>query len=79
MLSVTGADGLPPISQAGNVLRQKTAVRCSMRLPPGYDAKKAEEIMKKILGTNIPYNAKVSIHGNHSGSGWAQKDFEPLL
>jgi hypothetical protein len=45
-LSITGAEGLPSISMAGNVLRPKTSVRCSMRLPPTYDAKKANELME---------------------------------
>jgi hypothetical protein len=33
-LSVTGADGLPPIKMAGNAVRSSTSVRLSMRLPP---------------------------------------------
>jgi len=36
-LSVTGADGLPKISMAGNVVRPSTSVRLSMRLPPAMD------------------------------------------
>ena len=40
-LSITGAEGLPEIQTAGNVLRPATSVRCSMRLSPGIDAKKA--------------------------------------
>jgi len=40
-LSITGADGLPPISKAGNVVRSDTSVRVSLRLPPTFDAKKA--------------------------------------
>ena len=59
-LSITGADGLPPIATAGNVIRPKTSVRCSMRLPPTYDAKKANELMVKKLTENVPYNAKVT-------------------
>jgi len=40
-LSVTGCDGLPGIAMAGNVIRPKTGVRISMRLPPSMDPKKA--------------------------------------
>jgi len=36
-LSVTGADGLPPVGMAGNAVRASTSVRCSMRLPPSMD------------------------------------------
>jgi len=37
-LSITGAEGLPSIVAAGNVLRPKTTLRCSMRLCPVFDA-----------------------------------------
>jgi hypothetical protein len=33
-LAVTGADGLPKIAMAGNVVRPSTSVRLSMRLGP---------------------------------------------
>ena len=33
-LSVTGVDGMPPLSNAGNVLRPHTAVKLSLRIPP---------------------------------------------
>jgi acetylornithine deacetylase/succinyl-diaminopimelate desuccinylase-like protein len=36
-LSVTGAEGLPTLDSAGNVLRPYTAVKLSMRLPPTVD------------------------------------------
>ena len=39
-LSVTGADGLPPLASAGNVLRPHTAVKLSLRLPPTLDGKR---------------------------------------
>lgn len=73
-MSITGADGLPPIASAGNVLRPKSSVRISMRLCPTFDAKKAEEIIREKLSANIPYNAKVTIHGGHAGSGWCMRD-----
>jgi len=34
MLSVTGADGLPAPANAGNVLRPRTQLVLSLRLPP---------------------------------------------
>ncbi len=33
-LTFTGADGFPPISNAGNVMRPQSALKLSMRLPP---------------------------------------------
>ena len=38
-LSVTGADGMPPLATAGNVLRPHTSVKLSLRLPPTLDGK----------------------------------------
>jgi len=37
-MSITGAGNLPPIESAGNVVRNKTSVRISMRLPPTQNA-----------------------------------------
>lgn len=56
-MSITGADGLPPIAMAGNVVRASTGARVSMRLPPAMDPKKAEQIMKETLTKDPPYGA----------------------
>lgn len=69
-LSITGADGLPPIQSAGNVLRASTTLRCSMRLTPGFDAKKANDMLIEKLTKDVPYNAKVEVEGGHYGTGW---------
>jgi len=42
-LAITGAEGLPPLNQAGNVIRAYTTARVSLRLPPSADAKEMEE------------------------------------
>lgn len=78
-LSVTGADGLPPIAMAGNVVRNKTGVRLSMRLAPTADPKKCEEAIVKKLTTDVPYNAKVTLKPGHAGAGWCMKTFAPWL
>jgi len=78
-LSITGADDLPPIAMAGNVIRSKTSVKLSMRVSPAMNAKLAEEIMREKLTTDIPYNAKVTIEGGHCGSGWSMKDLDGWL
>lgn len=76
-LAITGASGLPDVAVAGNVVRSGTSVRCSMRLPPNMDVKKAEAIMTEKLTTDVPHNAKVSIHGGHTGSGFCMETPEP--
>lgn len=78
-LSVTGADGLPPIASAGNVVRASTSVRLSMRLCPAFNAQKAEEILKEKLTTDVPYNAKVTLSSGHAGNGWSMKELSPWL
>lgn len=69
-LSVTGAEGLPEIKKAGNVLRPSTTLKLSLRLPPTIDAKKAAEDLKTILEENPPYKATVEYHLEDAASGW---------
>ncbi len=78
-LTVTGVDGLPPTSKAGNVLRKSTKVMVSIRLPPTVDSSKAFEICKEKLTTDVPYGAKVTVGHGHMGNGWASKPLAPWL
>lgn len=59
-LSVTGAEGLPPLASAGNVLRPRTALKLSLRLPPLVDAALAGARLKALLEADAPCNARVS-------------------
>jgi len=58
-LSVTGADGFPPVKIAGNVLRPFTRLKLSLRVPPGANARVASERMKAMLEKDPPYGALV--------------------
>lgn len=69
-LSVTGAEGLPSIGQAGNVLRPYTAFKLSLRLPPLVDAATAVQTLKTLLEDNAPYQAQVTFHPESSATGW---------
>ena len=69
-LSVIGAEGLPPIASAGNVLRPYTELQLSLRLPPLIDGAKATEDLKALLETDPPHHAKVSFAGDHGATGW---------
>ncbi len=42
-LSTIGADGFPPIANAGNVLRPSTSLKLSLRLPPTIDGHAATD------------------------------------
>ena len=78
-LTVTGAEGLPAIAQAGNVLRPKTALKVSIRLPPHVVPSVAEKAVLKTITENVPYNAQVEIRNVHTGSGWKCNDFSKWL
>ncbi|GFZ95477.1 M20 family metallopeptidase [Dyella caseinilytica] len=78
-LAVTGADGLPPLESAGNVLRPKTAVKLSLRVPPTSDGAKAGEFVKQLLEKDPPYGAKVSFKLEKDGSGWNAPQLSPWL
>lgn len=69
-LSITGAEGLPEVGKAGNVLRPYTTLKLSLRLPPTLDAKKAAQELKQILEKDAPYNAKVEFHIEDAATGW---------
>ena len=62
-LAVTGADGLPPLANAGNVLRPQTTLKLSLRLPPHVDADAATRALKALLESDPPYGAKVTFDG----------------
>ncbi len=69
-LSVTGAEGLPALRDAGNVLRPYTAFKLSLRLPPLVDAAQAVQEMKALLEDNAPYQAKVTFEAGGAATGW---------
>lgn len=78
-LSVTGVDGMPPLANAGNVLRPQTAVKLSLRLPPTLDGKTAAAALKKLLEANPPYGATVTLETEKSGTGWNAPQLSPWL
>src|SRR5437588_722395 len=53
-LSVTGADGLPPPASAGNVLRPKTSLVLSLRLPPSVQAEGAAPLASPTSSPRTP-------------------------
>jgi acetylornithine deacetylase/succinyl-diaminopimelate desuccinylase-like protein len=78
-LSVTGAEGLPSLRDAGNVLRPYTSLKLSFRLPPTVDANVAMEAVRRALTTGIPYRARVEIDRPGAASGWNAPPLAPWL
>lgn len=69
-LTVVGADGLPAPASAGNVLRPKTSLKLSLRLPPTVDAEAATKAVKKALTAKPIQGAKVKFETEQAGAGW---------
>jgi acetylornithine deacetylase/succinyl-diaminopimelate desuccinylase-like protein len=78
-VAVTGADGLPPVSQAGNVLRPFTAVKLAVRLPPTCDANRAAEAVERALCAEPPYGARVRFRLEAADDGWNAPAEPPWL
>src|SRR5215469_12825153 len=78
-LSVTGVDGIPTLGNAGNVLRPKTTVKLSFRLPPTADARKVGAEVKKILEAKPPYGARVQFAVDSAMGGWNAAPVAPWL
>jgi acetylornithine deacetylase/succinyl-diaminopimelate desuccinylase-like protein len=78
-LTVIGADGLPPSSRAGNVLRPSTSLQLSMRLPPTCDPDRALGALADALTADPPYGAHVTFAGREAGPGWNAPSFAPWL
>jgi acetylornithine deacetylase/succinyl-diaminopimelate desuccinylase-like protein len=78
-LEITGGEGFPPVATAGNVLRQKTTVKVSLRLPPTVDAEKATAALQALLEKDPPYGASVTFVPDHPAGGWNAPALAPWL
>ncbi len=76
---MTGAEGLPALQDAGNVLRPYTAFKLSLRLPPLVDASQAVQDLKALLEDNAPYQARVTFEAAGGATGWNAPDTAPWL
>ena len=68
-LEIIGADGLPTLDAAGNVLRPATKLRFSVRLPPTVDAREAAKAVTQVLEADPPHGARVSARAGGQ-AGW---------
>ena len=78
-LSITGADGIPAIVDAGNVIRPKTSLKLSLRIPPTLDAVEAARRLREILESDSPYGARVTFQTSTPSPGWDAPATEPWL
>jgi len=78
-LAITGADGLPSVASAGNVLLPELAFKLSLRLPPTVDAAHAVDAVRQTLERDPPYGAQVRFEGAAGNDGWNAPAFAPWL
>jgi len=80
-LAVTGADGLPPVASAGNVLLPELSFKLSFRLPPTVEPAKAARALRETLERDPPYGAQVKFEseGAAGAGGWNAPAFAPWL
>jgi acetylornithine deacetylase/succinyl-diaminopimelate desuccinylase-like protein len=78
-LAITGAGGLPSIESAGNVLRPKSTLKLSLRIPPTVDGERATRRLKELLEVDPPYNAKVTFDADWGATGWNAPATAPWL
>lgn len=78
-LAVTGADGLPPVMSAGNVLLPELSFKLSLRLAPTTDPAKATKALREALERDPPYGAEVKFESEGGTGGWNAPAFAPWL
>jgi acetylornithine deacetylase/succinyl-diaminopimelate desuccinylase-like protein len=78
-LAVTGADGLPSVRSAGNVLLPELSFKLSLRLPPTTDPAKATKALREALERDPPYGAEVKFESEGGAGGWNAPAFAPWL
>jgi acetylornithine deacetylase/succinyl-diaminopimelate desuccinylase-like protein len=78
-LAVTGADGLPPVLAAGDVLLPELAFKLSFRLPPICDSVRAAKAVKSALENDPPYGTHVCFESDPPAEGWNAPSFAPWL
>jgi acetylornithine deacetylase/succinyl-diaminopimelate desuccinylase-like protein len=79
MLAYTGQAGFPDLVQGGNVLRPKTSIKLSLRIPPSLDATDLERNLKDLLESDPPYGAKVYFEPEKGGAGWVAPEIASWL
>ncbi len=78
-MSVIGIDGMPSVSEGGNVVHAGTTANLSFRLPPSVDAVTATASIVDVLKQDPPSGAKVTVTAHPPASGWSCPRLAPWL
>jgi acetylornithine deacetylase/succinyl-diaminopimelate desuccinylase-like protein len=77
-LAVTGQDGMPSVTQGGNVLLPRLTYKLSLRLPPTLDADQATAAVIRVLEPEPPFGARITVTGG-GANGWNAPPLAPWL
>jgi acetylornithine deacetylase/succinyl-diaminopimelate desuccinylase-like protein len=77
-LAVTGQDGMPSVTQAGNVLLPQLTYKLSLRLPPTLTADAATAAVTRLLQDDPPFGAHVTVTASGT-NGWNAPALAPWL
>src|SRR5258708_26953021 len=75
-LSIIGLDATP-VAQASNTLWPVATARISMRVPPGQDAKAAQDALVKHLEASAPWGAELKITRGPTGEAFTASTSGP--
>ncbi len=78
-MTVVGAEGLPPVGEAGPVLHPHLTYRLSFRVPPGVNVRVAAIHIKLSLEVNQPYGARVYFTLSEPEAGWNAPEMDDWL
>ena len=78
-LAVTGIDGLPSPTDAGNVLLPLTVAKLSLRLLPTLGAATASESIRTLLEKDPLYGARIAYEPESNAVGWHAPALSPWL
>jgi len=78
-VAITGADGLPAVGSAGNVLLPEITLKLSLRLAPTTDGHVAIRAVKETLERDPPYGAQVTFENVSASQGWDAPAFATWL
>jgi acetylornithine deacetylase/succinyl-diaminopimelate desuccinylase-like protein len=78
-VAVTGAEGLPALGSAGNVLLPEISFKLSLRLAPTTNADVAAKAVKETLERDPPYGAQVTFDDVSAAAGWNAPALAPWL
>jgi acetylornithine deacetylase/succinyl-diaminopimelate desuccinylase-like protein len=77
--TLTGAEGLPALADAGNVLLPRVSVKVSLRLPPTCDAEAAKAELERRLTEDPPCGARIRFRADWAAAGWHAPPLEHWL